>query len=48
MKERLREMSEWWNQVASEDDDEENLESENDPKVMILLINLLMIFCVNS
>ncbi|XP_042029463.1 uncharacterized protein LOC121776358 [Salvia splendens] len=31
MKERLKVMSEWWNQVASEDDDdEENLESEND------------------
>ncbi|XP_042026892.1 uncharacterized protein LOC121774041 [Salvia splendens] len=30
MKERLKVMSEWWNQVASEDGDEENLESEND------------------
>ncbi|KAL1536167.1 hypothetical protein AAHA92_28858 [Salvia divinorum] len=30
MKERLKVMSEWWNQVASEDDDEDNLESEND------------------
>ncbi|KAH6778098.1 hypothetical protein C2S52_006394 [Perilla frutescens var. hirtella] len=39
MKERLREMSHWWTQVASEDDDEENVESEtycidNDPKNM--------------
>lgn len=41
MKERLKVMSEWWNQVASEDDDEENLESENDndPKVLILFTN---------
>ncbi|XP_057763919.1 uncharacterized protein LOC130985133 [Salvia miltiorrhiza] len=30
IKKRLREISEWWNQVASEDDDDdENLESEN-------------------
>ncbi|KAL1561668.1 hypothetical protein AAHA92_04345 [Salvia divinorum] len=28
MKERLREMREWWNQVATEDDDEEECEEE--------------------
>lgn len=40
MKERLREMEKWWNEVATEDDDGEDLDSENDlavedPKVLI-------------
>lgn len=38
MKERMREMSQWWNQVVREEEDDDG-ESENhscDPKVSVL------------
>ncbi|KAG6394868.1 hypothetical protein SASPL_145458 [Salvia splendens] len=48
MKERLKVMSEWWNQVASEDGDEENLESENDNDPKLCFVFDTALSSVNS